>query len=68
MVKRVHGIQNESCDCEADETEGSQETEDTVDEDGDATISVCVVAEIGDKSLRELPNCWLEFLPIFYLE
>ena len=70
MVRGIHEIlaQNESCGRETDEAEGSQETEDTVDEDGGATISVCVVAEISDKSPRELPNCWFEFLPIFYLE
>ena len=70
MVRGIHEIlaQNESCGRETDEAEGSQETEDTVDEDSNTAISICVVTEFGDKSPRDLLNCWFEFLSIFYLE
>jgi len=60
--------QNEGCDCEANETEGGQETENAVDEDSDAAILLCVVTEFDGESPRDLLNFWLGFLPIFYLE
>lgn len=44
-------VQNDCRNRETDEAEDSYETEDTVDEDGDASISLRVVAEFGDKSL-----------------
>jgi hypothetical protein len=43
-------VQNECRNREADEAEDSYETEDTVDEDGDAAVSLRMVAEFGDES------------------
>jgi len=60
--------QNEGCDCEAYETEGGQEAENTVDEDGDTSVLIGVVTEFDGEFPRDLVNFWLEFLPIFYLE
>ena len=60
--------QNESRNCEANETEGSQETENTVDEDCDTSVLFRVVTEFDGESPRDLLNFWLEFLAIFYLE
>ena len=54
--------------CEAYETEGGQETEKAVDEDSDASVLFRVVTEFDGESPRDLPNFWLEFLPILYLE
>ena len=60
--------QNKSRDSEAYETEGGQEAENTVGEDSDAAILLCVVTEFDGESPRDFLNFWPEFLPIFYLE
>jgi len=71
MVYCLHGILatwNESCDGETDQAENSQETEKAIDEDGDAAATLYVVAEFCDESLRNLLDCGLEFLFMFYPE
>jgi len=60
--------QNESRDCETDETESGQEAEKTVDEDCDAAILLRVVTEFCDESPRDLLDFWLEFLLVIRLE
>jgi len=68
MVNGVLGIlatQYEGRDREADEIENSQETENAVDEDGDTTVVLRVVAEFGDASPWGFLDCWLGFLLIY---
>ena len=60
--------QNESRDCEANETEDGQKTENAVDEDSDAAILLRVVTEFGAESPRDFLDFRLEFLSIFDLE
>lgn len=39
-----------------------------VDEDGGAAMSTHVMAELSDESPRDILNCWLDLLLIFYPE